>query len=65
MSGVVGYRRSGTGTGSSLSYSSRPSPYERGDRYGGSRFQTRGTRSFKGASFSNSSSGKLIVKLYF
>lgn len=44
-------------------YNSRPSPYDRGDRYGGgggggNRFQPRGSRSFKGSGFSGS--GKII-----
>lgn len=36
-------------------FNSRPGPYDRGDRYGGggSRFQSRGSRSFKGANFGN------------
>lgn len=48
---------------------SRPGPYDRGDRYGGGgggssggRFQPRGSRSFKGSSFSNNMPGKYIVQ---
>ncbi|KAK9887206.1 hypothetical protein WA026_021049 [Henosepilachna vigintioctopunctata] len=40
-------------------YNARPSPYDRGDRYGGGgggRFQTRGSRSFKGSNYSNGGS---------
>ncbi|XP_018328130.1 heterogeneous nuclear ribonucleoprotein H-like isoform X2 [Agrilus planipennis] len=56
VSSVLGYngRRIGGGPGG-MGYNSRPSPYDRGDhRYGGmNRFQSRGSRSFKGG-FSNS-----------
>ncbi|XP_045467613.1 heterogeneous nuclear ribonucleoprotein H2-like [Harmonia axyridis] len=50
--GYTGSRRSG-------SFNPRPSPYDRGDRYGGGggggvgRFQGRGSRNFKGSNFSN------------
>ncbi|VEN45868.1 unnamed protein product [Callosobruchus maculatus] len=42
--------------GGGLGYSTRPSPYDRGDRYGAGmpgRFQPRAARSFKGAGFSS------------
>lgn len=52
---VLGYqgRRSG-------GYNSRPGPYDRESRYGGGgggRYQSRGSRSFKGANFSNNGPG--------
>lgn len=58
VNSVLGYtgnnRRMGMGY-------SRPGPYDRGDRYGGGggsgRFQPRGSRSFKGSSFSNNMPG--------
>lgn len=57
MNSVLGYsnRRSGNSNSSSI-YNSRPSPYDRGDRFGnsGSRFQSRG-RPFKGSNFSTGS----------
>ncbi|CAH0559214.1 unnamed protein product [Brassicogethes aeneus] len=51
--GFGGNRRSSGG-----SFNSRPSPYDRGDRYGGGGgggrgFQSRGSRSFKGSNFSD------------
>ena len=51
-------RRMGSGgSGSGMGYSTRPSPYDRGDRYGSmNRFQPRSSRSFKGAFFSNNTS---------
>ncbi|RZC36291.1 heterogeneous nuclear ribonucleoprotein H [Asbolus verrucosus] len=57
VNSVLGYsnRRGGSNSGM---YNSRPSPYDRGDRFGNSnRFQSRGSRNFKGANFSNNSSG--------
>jgi heterogeneous nuclear ribonucleoprotein F/H len=56
VNSVLGYsnRRGGSNSGM---YNSRPSPYDRGDRFGNSnRFQSRGSRNFKGANFSNNSS---------
>ncbi|XP_018574155.1 heterogeneous nuclear ribonucleoprotein H isoform X1 [Anoplophora glabripennis] len=57
VNSVLGYqgRRGGSGSGM---YNSRPGPYDRDrDRYGSSgRFQSRGSRSFKGANFSNNGS---------
>lgn len=53
----------GLAGGGSGMFNSRPSPYERNnDRYGGGggRFQSRGSRSFKGANFSNNLSGYKI-----
>lgn len=57
VNGVLGYsnRRSSNSNSTSI-YNSRPSPYDRGDRFGnsGSRFQSRG-RTFKGSNFSTGS----------
>lgn len=53
---VLGYqtgRRSG-------GFNSRPGPYDRESRYGGGgRFQSRGSRSFKGSNFSNNGPGNI------
>lgn len=49
MNSVLGYgNRRGSNSGL---YNSRPSPYDRGDRFSNSnRFQSRGSRNFKGVS---------------
>lgn len=45
-------------------FNSRPGPYDRESRYGGGggggRFQSRGSRSFKGANFSNNGPGDIF-----
>ncbi|KAF5270437.1 hypothetical protein FQR65_LT05625 [Abscondita terminalis] len=54
----VNSRRMGNGN-SGMGYNSRPSPYDRSDRYGNiNRFQPRGSRSYKGALFSNNISDR-------
>lgn len=54
----------GGGGGSGIGYNSRPSPYDRGDRYGNmNRFQPRGSRSFKGTFINSSMSGNSHVPL--
>ncbi|XP_019869700.2 heterogeneous nuclear ribonucleoprotein H-like [Aethina tumida] len=55
--GGGGNRRMGGGPGGGM-FNPRPSPYDRGDRYGGGgggRFQSRGSRNFKGSNFSHMS----------
>lgn len=68
---VLGYQRRRSG-----GFNSRPGPYDRESRYGGGgggggggRFQSRGSRSFKGANFSNNGPGTVsyyhICELFF
>lgn len=66
MLGINNRRINNTNNGSGMGYSTRPSPYDRGDRCGSiNRFQARGSRSFKGAVFNNNMSGNSFEKLTF
>ncbi|KAB0801900.1 hypothetical protein PPYR_04086 [Photinus pyralis] len=57
--GINNRRMGGGGGGPGMGYNSRPGPYDRGDRYGNmNRFQSRGSRSFKGSLFSNNVSDR-------
>ena len=58
VKGMMGY----SNNNNSRRMNSRPGPYDRGDRFGGGRFQPRGSRNFKGG-FS-SSSGILKTQSY-